>query len=179
MSRARKDSRFRTIQRENGKVFCVWFEAKFRQADISEIEVGHEVELLAGSTMQVAVIRSRVTGVTESWPFLGVLGGQTKYEKVRGEWEKVQEELGNPAPVLPESMKLAVVKPVQRVASIQQTAVEGIRTLAADYGVMSSDTYLRLTFKAYDKASSFTLAARKRGMEVVSFLDKEVLVKLR
>lgn len=187
MSRSRKDSRFRTVQRENGRAFCVWFDAKFRQPDASGIEVGQEVELLAGSTMQVAVIRSLATQVTESWPFLGVLGGQARYEKVRGEWDRVQEELGNPAPVLPESMKLPVVEHTPRKAITQVAGIAGnhaatmasLRQLAADYGLKSSDMYLRLSFKAHDGTSSFTLAARKRGMEVDAMNDKEVLVRLR
>jgi hypothetical protein len=90
----RKDSRFRTVQREYGKVFVVWFGGIYTHnkegQSNSLFKIGENVELVEGSTSQEVILRSprRPEIGTEVWKFSGVQGGEKSRDKFEKEWKK-------------------------------------------------------------------------------------------
>lgn len=185
--RIKKDPRYRTIQIDCGKVFVTWFGANFKRPDRSSFKVKDEVELLAGSTLQAAVMRVRDKPdlKEEVWEFTGFLGGSKEREKVEKEWQKLQEELGHPHAVLPESMTLKAAKNIQEdvvaprvvtspprlaLASAAQVrkvkAVDDIRELAQKYDYSGISERIEVQFVQRDDASSFRLAASRHGYTV-------------
>lgn len=96
---ARKDSRFRAIQREYGKVFVVWFGGIYMHPfpgggdgeGGSLLKVGDNVELVEGSTPDLVVLRNpkRPEIGLEKWRRTGLQGGEKAKKKFDDDWARL------------------------------------------------------------------------------------------
>lgn len=96
---ARKDSRFRAIQREYGKVFVVWFGGIYSHPfpgggdgnGGSLFKVGDNVELVEGSTPDLVVLRNpkRTEIGLEKWRRTGLQGGEKAKKKFDEDWARL------------------------------------------------------------------------------------------
>lgn len=177
-SRIHRDSRYRTIQIESGKVFVIWFGASFKRHEGSAFKVGAEVELLAGSSLQAALMRVKDMETTkpEVWHFRGFLGGEKNRQSITEEWAKIQADLGNPHPVLPESTQVKAAKNIQEdrdsapivtpYVPSEEDTVDWLMKLAVQYDCVTVKQTMAASFAHPDDASTFKLTAKRHGFDV-------------
>lgn len=175
----KKDSRYRTIVREYGKVFVTWFGANFSQPVGSALKVGMEVELLAGSTIAVAVLRHKNVELglpDEMWHFKGIVGGEKNRKTTIEEWTKITQELGHTHPVLPMSSKvktanpaadseptIKISSPIVSIKSKKDRNAETLIELSRNYDAADVKHALEFLFVTQDLASTFNVAVMKKG----------------
>lgn len=186
----KKDSRFRTIQREYGKVFVVWFGGVYTHSKDNQsnslLKIGDSVELVDGSTPDEVVLRNpkRPEIGTEKWRRTGIQGGEKGKEKFEEDWAKLlagEKSIGMAREgVAQEEPKLVAAKepPAERKERVEKKVDRSpfleIFELAKDYEAVSTDVGVAVRFRESNNASSFRLAVnRRRGWKADEPLTDE------